>query len=203
MRQVGGLDRPVVQWLFVALGVGLVVVAAGEAIGLRRNRAQIEALRGADLNGRIERQQLEARLSRERAARESLSLQLARVGGAPHAAAVPALTLAPLKKRGATPPLPTVAIPAPAQTIELHLMLDAVPQDAKVYAVTLRRWSEGAVVWSRHGLSASTLEGRPMVAALITGDVLAAGAYELALTADGATNIEIASYELSVGSPPR
>lgn len=204
MRPVSGFDRPVVQWLFVALGVALVIAAAAEAIGLRRTAAQIEALRAADLNGRIERQQLEARVAREQAARESLSLELARAGGRAVAPALATLTLTPLTKRGATPPAPTVAPPAPDQTIELRLVLDAGARgSAKRYAIALRRWSGGEVVWSRGGLSMTTVDGRLMVTARITGDVLTAGSYEIALSAGGSDNADVASYELSVGSPAR
>lgn len=207
MRPVSGFDRPVLQWLFVALGIALVLAAAAEAIGLRRARAQIEALHAVDLNGRLERHQLETRVAREQAARESLTLEVARLrgGSAVEAATTPTLTLAPLKTRGATPPPPTVAVPAPAQTIELRLVLDAAPRRVKRYAITLRRWSEGEVVWSRSGLAASTIEGRHIVTARITGDVLTAGAYELALTADTpeSPTADVASYELAVGSSPR
>jgi hypothetical protein len=207
MRPVGGFDRPVLQWLFVALGLALILAAAAEAVGLRRARTQIEALRAADLNRRLERQQLEARVAREQAARESLTLEIARLrgGNAAGGAPTPTLTLTPLKTRGATPPPPTVAVPAPAQAIELRLVLGAAPQRAKSYAITLRRWSGGEVVWSRGGLEALTVEGKPMVTARITGDVLTAGAYELALTANTpeGSAADVASYELAVGSPPR
>jgi hypothetical protein len=35
MRQVSGFERPFVQWLFVASGMILIAVAAGEAVALR------------------------------------------------------------------------------------------------------------------------------------------------------------------------
>src|SRR5204863_3138445 len=118
MRPVSGFGRPVVQWLFVVLGLALIAVAAAEAAALLRARTVIGELRTADLNGRIEREQLEAHIARERAAREALSLELARRRGAGAAVTQPTLTLSPLRKRGAQPPEPTVGKPADNQSIQ-------------------------------------------------------------------------------------
>ena len=81
MRSVQGFERPGLQWAFMVLAVLLITVAAGEAIGLRRARAVIAELRAADLNSRLGRQELETRLAREQAARESFALELGRVRG--------------------------------------------------------------------------------------------------------------------------
>ena len=69
MRQVSGFERPVVQWVFVALGIVLIGVAASEAVALRRARTQIESLRAADLNARLEQERLQGQVAREQAAR--------------------------------------------------------------------------------------------------------------------------------------
>ena len=107
MRPVSGFERPGLQWLFVVLAVVLVGLVAAEAVGLRRLRGQVESLRAADLNGRVEREQLQARIAREQSAREAFSLELARLRGGSHAgASQPMLTLSPLTRRGATPPIP-------------------------------------------------------------------------------------------------
>lgn len=203
MRPVSGFDRPVLQWLFVVLGTALVLAAAAEAIGLRRARAQIEALHVADLNGRLERQALEMRIAREQSAREALALEVSRLRGTalPAGATVPTLTLSPLKSRGASPPEPTVDAPAAPVAIELRLMLPRAPdRGVKTYTVALRRWSGGEQVWSRGALTGTKIDGRPAVTAPITGDVLTPGAYEILLTAisaDGKSS-EVASYEVAV-----
>lgn len=202
MRPVSGLERPALQWLFVALGVALVVVAAGEAVGLRRARGQMAALRAADLNARIERQQLQARAAREGSAREALSLEVGRLRANGPGVSQPTLTLSPLLKRGATPPEATVERPAENQVIQLRLVLPPRrPPHAVVYTVVVRTWSGGDNIWSRSGLSLSTVDNRPMVSAFITGDVFAPGAYEIALSGTSAGNKteDIAAYEIAVG----
>jgi hypothetical protein len=204
MRPVSGLDRPALQWLFVALGVALVVVAAGEAVGLRRARGQMEALRAADLSARIERQQLQARATREGSAREALSLEVGRLRANGPGVSQPTLTLSPLLTRGATPPEATVERPAENQVIQLRLVLPARrPPHASVYTVLLRTWSGGETIWSRSGLSLSTVDNRPMVTAFVTGDIFAPGAYEIALTGTSSGNKteDIAAYEIAVRPP--
>ena len=206
MRPVSGLDRPWLQWLFVALGVLLVVVAVIEAVGLRRLRSEIAALRASDSSGRIERQALQARGAREQSAREALSREVARLRGGTHAGVSgPTLTLSPLLERGPTPPEPTVDAPPEGQPIQLRLRLPrGDTASAVTYLVVVRTWSGGEAIWSRAGLRASTVEGRPMVTAFTTGDVFAPGAYEVTLTkrsSDGKES-EVAAYEVAV-RPPR
>jgi hypothetical protein len=202
MRPVSGFERPGLQWLFVAMAVVLVGLAAAEAVGLRRLRGQVERLRASDLNMRIEREQLQARLAREQSARESFSLEVARLRGGPHAgASQPTLTLLPLTRRGATPPDPTVERPAENQAIQLRLLLPPGPASrASNYSVSVRAWSGGETIWSRTGLAASTVEGRAMVTAFLTGDVLARGAYEVALMAVSSDKkiADVAAYEIAV-----
>ena len=206
MRPVSGFERPALQWLFVALGVVLVVIAAGEAVGLRRARSQMHALRAADLNARVEREQLQSRAAREQSARESLTLEVGRLrAGRPGASEpAPTLTLSPLQKRGATPPDATVERPAETQAIQLRLVLPpGRPPHASSYAVVVRTWSGGDTIWSRSGLSVSTVDNRAMVTAFITGDVFAPGAYEIALigTSTGNKTEDIAAYEIAVRQP--
>lgn len=203
MRQVSGFERPAVQWLFVALSVVLVGVAAAEALALRRSRAQMDSLRAEQLNARIEAERLHAQVAREQAAREAFSLELARQRGSGAPVSQPTLTLSPLTRRGAQPPDPTVVKPSDVQVIQLRLLL---PQAAKTdsttrYAIALRMWTGGNVVWSRGGLTMSSVEGKRMVTAFLTGDVLAPGAYEIALTTDAADkSTDVGAYELGVRS---
>jgi hypothetical protein len=205
MRQVSGFERPGVQWLFVALGLVLIGVAASEAVALRRAHTQIEGLRAADLNARIEQVRLQAQVAREQSARESLSLQLARHAGTGTPAVQPTLTLSPLVKRGAQPPDSTVVKPADNQLIQLRLLLPAAAKaEAPQYRIAVRLWSGGDAVWSRGGLTISTVENTRMVTAFISGDVLSPGAYEIALTTDAADkSTDVAAYELGVGAPVR
>jgi hypothetical protein len=200
MRPVSGFERPVVQWSFVALGVVLVAVAAGEAVGLRRARAQIESLRAANLNDRVEQEQLERRLTREQATRDALALELARArAGASTPAAPPTLTLTPLTRRGVQPPDASVSQPTPAEAIQLRLVLPSARATPTArYSITVRTWSGGETIWQRTGLASTTVDGKPMIAAFITGDVLTAGAYEVILNTAGDRAVEIATYEIGV-----
>lgn len=205
MRPVSGFDRPIVQWLYVALGVVLTVVAAGEALGLRRARAAIESLRAAHLESRVQQEQLQNRLAREQATREALALELTRVraskGSArPEAlAGPPTLTLTPLTTRGAQPPEPTVAPPAAAQPIQLRLVLPRGRGTASArYDIAVRTWSAGETVWRRSGIAGSTVDGQPMVTTFVTGDVFTTGAYEVLLTSAGEKPVDVAAYEFGV-----
>ncbi len=201
MRPVSGFERPGLQWLFIALGIVLIVIAAGEGAALLRARTQVAELRAADRDSRMEMEKLEARAAREQAARESLTLQLARQRGAGVAVTQPTLTLVPLAKRGAQPPDPTVAKPADHQSIQLRLVLPGrtESQDAH-YMIVIRTWSGGDTVWSRGGLTMTTVDNKRMVTAFITGDVFAPGAYEIALTRvlSGANPTDVASYEVAI-----
>lgn len=201
MRPVSGFDRPGLQWLFIAIGLVLIGVAAAEGVALRRVRAQVAAARAADLNSRIELDQLRVQTAREQAAREALTLELARQRGIGRAVTQPTLTLLPLIKRGAQPPEPTVAKPVESQSIQLRLVLPArqEPADAR-YSIAIRSWSGGEIVWSRGGLTMTTVENKRMVMAFISGDVFTPGAYEIALTRTipGGNLAEVASYEIAV-----
>jgi hypothetical protein len=206
MRVVRGFEKPALQWVFVALAVALIVIATGEAVGLRRTRSVIAELRAADLNSRMERQQLETRLAREQAARESFALELGRVRGSVSttAASEPTLTLTPIVTRRATPPDPTVAVPAPAQSILLRLLVPGSrARSTDRYAVAVRTWSKGDVVWSRSDLRASTIDRKTAVTARLTGDVFAPGAYEIRLTntPEDGPPAEVAFYEITIGQP--
>jgi len=201
MRPVSGFERAGLQWLFIGLGIVLIVAAAGEGAALVRARAQIATLRAADLNARIELDKLRAQAARDQAARESLALQLARQRGSGAAVTQPTLTLSPMNTRGAQPPDPTVAKPVDHQSIQLRLRLPAraEPPDAR-YTIVIRTWSGGDVVWSRGGLTATTLDDKRMVPAFITGDVFVPGAYEIALTRTvvNGNPTEVASYEVAI-----
>lgn len=206
MRPVSGFDRPALQWMFVVVGLLLIAAVAGEAVGLRRARREIETLRTANLDARVRQEQLEGHLAREQATREALTLELARVrAGASAAPVQPTLTLTPLATRGAQPPAPTVAPPAPSQVIELRLVLPPRAAEDGKYSVAIRTWSSGQTVWSRGGLFRKAAGGRHVVAALVTGDVFAAGAYEIVVSrVSGDAGVDVASYEVAVGAePPR
>lgn len=204
MPSIRGFDRPAIQWTFVALALILMGIAAGEAIGLRRLRASLEQMRAENMNARVEKQQTLGRLAHEQSARESFALELARQrGGSAGAAPEPTLTLAPIAIHRSAPPEPTVAAPPPAQSIQLRLLLPRNRVDAsKRYAVALRSWSGGTVLWTRSGMTASEIDGKAVVTSRLTGDTLPAGAYEVALTevSSGSPPAEVAFYEITIGS---
>ena len=196
------------QWVFVALAIVLIAIAGAEAFGLRRAHGEIESLRAARLESRVQQEQLETRLVHEQATREALALELTRLrtstSSAPSSggSAPPTLTLTPIAQRGAQPPDPTVAQPDAAQSIQLRLVLPRGRTTASVrYAVAVRTWSGGETVWQRSGLSSSTIEGRAMVTTFVTGDVFTTGAYEVLLTAVAEKPIEVAAYEIAVHAP--
>jgi len=207
MRSVHGLDRPWIQWTFVGLGVVLVALAAAQAIVLRRTRVQLDAARTAEVNARLDRRQLDLELARERSTREALAIEVSRLRDAAGSsgAGPPTLTLTPLGKRGAAPPSASVARPEPDQVIELRLTLPRdLPQSLKAFTIALRTWSGGETVWMRSGLARD--RDRPgEVAALMTGEVLAPGAYELLLSAtdQGGQAREVATYEVTIGPSGR
>jgi hypothetical protein len=202
MRAVSGFERPAIQWLFVALAVVLIVLGGAVTLALWRTRADIETLRAANLQARVDQQAIEARLARETAARESLSLELARLrGSAAAVSAPPTLTLQPLRSRGSLPPPATVEAPGAALVIELRLLL---PAGGRVhpgpYAIALRDWSGGDVLWTRGRVPQGRVDGRPAVVALMSGDVLRSGAFEITVTAaDGSgARVDVAAYEVTV-----
>jgi len=201
MRPVSGFERPALQWLFIGLGLILILVAAGEGAALLRARAELATLRAADLNARTEIDKLSAEAARERAAREAFSLQLARQRGAAAPVTQPTLTLSPLMKRGAQPPEATVARPPDHQSIQFRLLLPGRTEpQAAGYTIVIRTWSGGDTVWSRSGLTMTTVDNKRMVAAFITGDVFTPGAYEVALTrtVTGSSPADVASYEVAI-----
>jgi hypothetical protein len=205
MRPVGGFERPALQWAFVACSAALIALAIAETVTLWRLKSERDSLRVAELNGRVDRQQLEIVLARERSARETLSSEVGRrnAAGEPSVSAVPTLTLAPLRTRAVTPPQATMDPPRAAQVVELRVQLPRAAQPLVSYTVALRRWSTGEVLWTRSGLVARDVEGRPTVTTYVTGDLLAPGAYEVALTGVGKDGhpSEVAGYEIAVRSP--
>jgi hypothetical protein len=201
MRSISGFERPVVQWLFAGLSVLLIAVVGGAAWVARRANAEAAAARSMEEGGRLERQHLDAQLARERSAREALTLELsrAREGIVEPARMMPTLTLEPLRMRGATPPEPTVATQHATQVIELRLRLPPMRAPITRFDITLRNWSSGDLVWSRGGLTSSTLDRRAMVAVFVTGDVFRPGAYELLLsgTTPEGQKADVAAYEVA------
>jgi hypothetical protein len=197
MRSIRGLERPPVQWLFVALALGLIVVTVGLALALRRAQARADALLVAEAEALLVAQRLEIELARERNATEALAIQVGRLMGAERAPdTAPTLTLTPPASRAATPPEPTVPPPAPAQAIALRLVLPPDADAQRRFSITVRDWSSGEVYWTRHGLASETQEGRPIVRAHVAGDVFARGAYEVVLSVGEEV---VASYEVTVG----
>lgn len=203
MRPVRGFERPLLQWMFIGVSMLLVAIVAVEAVALRRERGRRDALLAANLEGRLDRQQLEMQLAREQAAREALSREVARLRGSADAAGrpLPSLTLTPTTTPSATPPEPSVDRPAPEQLIALRLALPRTGETGDLFSVSLRSWSGGPVLWMRGNLSATRVDGRRLVIAPISGDVLARGAYEVTLSTAGANGQPsqwVASYQVTI-----
>jgi hypothetical protein len=201
VRPISGFERPLIQWLFVLSSAVLITAAVVGAWTARRANIAADAARSAELTGRLEREQLDAQLARERSAREALTLELARLrqGGAEPMRVVPTLTLTPLTKRGATPPPPTATSQHATQLIELRLVLPPAGRRYTRFEIVVRDWSSGDILWSRAGLASSTIDRQTVVTGFVAGDVFRAGAYELLLsgrTAEGQKE-EVASYEIT------
>ncbi len=199
VRGVSGLDRPAIQWTFVACGIVLIGISTWTGVGLVKARRAVDAARAEAEQVRLDRDQTEASLARERAARESFMLQLGRERQAAVPAAMPGLTLTPVKTR--SPRGPELAVPSTsAPVVELRLMLPPRTAIDRSFTITLRSWTSGDMLWSRGSLRAGTANGKPAVAAHIASDVLAPGPYELLLTA-GSPASDVAVYEVSIIPP--
>ncbi len=205
MRAVSGFERPVIQWLFIALGLLLIAVAGGAAWSARQARTTAASLQASAEGEHLERDRLEAQLARERAAREALALELERVRADADASqaprVLPTLTLTPLTTRGSQPPSPTITAQHATQVIELRLILpSAVDKTLSRFDVTMRDWSTGALAWSRGGLTAAVVDGRRGLTMFITGDAIRAGTYELLLSGftSAGQKRQVAAYEIAI-----
>jgi hypothetical protein len=196
---VSGLERPAIQWTFVICGVVLIAISTWTGVALVRAHRALDEARAEARQSTLDREQTEASLARERAARESFMLQLGRERHAAAPAASPTLTLTPVKTRSARGP--ELAVPStPAPVIQLRLMLPPrTPLDGP-FSITLRSWTSGEVLWTRASLRAGEANGKPAVIANLAPDVLTPGPYELLLTA-GTPPSEVAVYEVSIVPP--
>ncbi len=201
MRPISGFERPVFQWVFVALSVILIGVAGGAAWVARRANANMAGARAAEDGMRLDRQNLEAQLAHERSAREALTLELARAreDSSQPARVMPTLTLTPLSARGAAPPEPTVSTQHATQIIELRLVLPPAAKAHTRFEAVLREWTSGNLVWARGGLTPSTIDRQSMLATFVTGDLFKTGPYEVLVSGVGTNGqkTEVASYEVA------
>ena len=196
MRGVSGLERPAIQWTFVVCGVALIGISTWTGVALVRAWRAIDVARDEARQASLDREQTEASLARERAARESYMLQLGRERKAAVPAAHPTLTLTPVKTRSARGP--ELAVPStPSPVVQLRLVLPPRAALDRPFTITLRSWRSGEVLWSRASLRAGDANGKPAILATVASDVLTPGPYELLLTA-GTPPSEVAVYEVSI-----
>jgi hypothetical protein len=169
---VPGGDRPVVQWMLIAAGIVIVVLAALLIQRQRQDRATIGALQAAvrDLTGQHE--ELERQLARERAAREAFQIGLGRERtiNAPVAVA-----LQPGLDRSGS--LTQLRIPKDLPRITLVLPL-AASYDR--YRAALRDFTSGDELWSHARLRPEA--GSKRLDLVLPAEVLVSGRYELVLS---------------------
>jgi hypothetical protein len=199
VRAVSGLDRPAIQWTFVICGVALVAISTWTGVALVRAWRSLEEARAEAQQATRDREQTEASLVRERAARESYMLQLGRERHAAASATNPTLTLTPVKARSSRGP--ELAVPSTAAPlVELRLLLPPRTPLDRPFAITLRSWTSGEMLWSRGSLRPGEVNTKPAVVTNLASDVLTTGSYELLLTS-GTPATEIAVYEVSIIPP--
>lgn len=199
MRGVSGLERPAIQWTFVVCGVVLIGISTGTGVALVRARRALNEARDTVRQVSRDREQTEASLARERAARESFMLQLGRERRAAVPTSAPTLTLSPVITRSARGP--ELAVPStPAPVVQLRLVLPPRAPVDRPFTVTMRSWTSGDVLWSRGTLHPGEASGKPAILANLASDVLTPGPYEFLLTA-GTPPSEVAVYEVSIVPP--
>lgn len=187
MRPVAGLRRPGAQWALVGGAALLVALLWWALLELRETRAAVRGLHAATELAAKERASLEAELARERSAREALALEVGRqrtrLGGTGAADGAPTLTLDPLARPPASRPEPSIAAPAPDRVLHLRLLLPAGAPRVERAQVVARDWSSGEARWIVSG-RAAVIDGRRMVRAFVTGEMLAPGPYEIQVRGD-------------------
>lgn len=177
MRGVPGVERPVVQWILVALCVLIIVLAALLVRSRRASDAVVGVLR-QELDRAARRQSsLELEVQRERAARESFQISLEQERGAnafPGVALEPGLASSGLPKQ-------QLRVPADARRVPLVLPLPSHRFDH--YRVAVRPFAGGDDVWVHARLHPGRDARRLIVP--VPGEVLPPGSYELALSGVG------------------
>jgi hypothetical protein len=173
IRGVPGADRPVVQWLLVALCL-VIVVQAGLLI--RRDRETERGVRAMahDLRAAAERQEsLEREVARERSAREAFEIGL---GKERAANTLPGIPLEPgLDSDGK--PKQQLRIPADVGRVQLVLPVGGKRFDR--YRVAIRPWTGGEELWVHAMVRADVDPKRVFVPVPV--EVLTPGAYALLL----------------------
>ena len=195
MRPISGLDRPLIQWIFALCGIALIAACAATGVALVRMRRSVEEARRDAMQARIDREQVEASLARERSTREAVMLQLGKERSAAAPASTPTLTLSPVLKK--SPRGPEIAVPqTSAPVVDLRLLL---PKGAPAgpFTVTARSWNTGEIEWVRAALPAGAADKKPAVVLAITSDVLVPGQHEFVLTA-GSPPVNVTTYEVAV-----
>lgn len=181
------------QWLFLALSIGIVLLAAGV---LKRDRAIDATVRQLreDLKEEAARQfDLERQLARERSARQAFEIGLGRERAAN---SLPGIPLEPGLDRSGQP-AQEIRIPPDATRVQLVLPLKGKRYDR--YRVAIRPWAGGDEVWVHAMLHADIDPGRLFVAVPL--DAVPPGAYELSLSgiAPDGRREQVATFTFKAG----
>jgi hypothetical protein len=196
LRGVPGGDRPLVQWLMVALAVAIVVLAARVVLRERDARETIRRLEEELRAAAAREEQLERSLARERAAREAFEIGLGRerASNAP-----PGIPL----EGGLDPsgrPKQQIRLPDEATRVRFVLPLKG-PRLAR-YRAGLRTFSGGEELWSHAVLRADADPMRLFVT--VPYELLAPGAYELMVVGftDRGERKDVDAYTFEITSRP-
>jgi hypothetical protein len=174
LRGVPGGERPLVQWLMVALAVAIVGLAVFLVQRERAAQTTIRALRDEVRDATRREEQLEGQVARERATREAFEIGLGRERAANTPQGIPLEA----GLDGSGHPRQQVRLPEDVARVQFVLPIRG-PRLAR-YRAALRAFSTGDELWAHAMLRADVDPKRLFVAVPI--DVLSAGSYELALT---------------------
>lgn len=194
IRGVPGADKPLLQWLLVALCLVIVGLAALLVRRERETDRRIRAMAGDLRRAQAREAALEREIARERSAREAFEIGLGKERAANTLPGVP--LQAGLDASGR--PRQQVRVPPEATRVQFVLPIGGQRFDR--YRAAIRPWTGGDDLWL-HALITRAVDRRLFVT--VPADVLAPGAYELLLSGvrpDGSRD-DFAVFTFEVTAP--